>query len=112
MKERKSKTMASKIETEIEQQIILTNQQKSILRQLRKRKEAIIEGGAGTGKTVLALDHAQTLAKQELKVLLLCYNEKLGNKLKEKSQGIENLYPMSGTNPLKNKLTSLNSDNP
>lgn len=88
-------SLASKIETEIEQQIILTNQQKSILRQLRKRKEAIIEGGAGTGKTVLALDHAQTLAKQGLKVLLLCYNEKLGNKLKEKSQGKENLYPMS-----------------
>lgn len=88
-------SLASKIETEIEQQIILTNQQKSILRQLRKRKEAIIEGGAGTGKTVLALDHAQTLAKQGLKVLLLCYNEKLGNKLKEKSQGIENLHPMS-----------------
>lgn len=88
-------SLASKIVTEIEQQIILTNQQKSILRQLRKRKEAIIEGGAGTGKTVLALDHAQTLAHQGLKVLLLCYNEKLGNKLKEKSQGIENLYPMS-----------------
>ena len=88
-------SLASKIETEIEQQIILTNQQKSILRQLKKRKEAIIEGGAGTGKTVLALDHAQTLAKQGLKVLLLCYNEKLGNKLKEKSQGIENLHSMS-----------------
>jgi len=88
-------SLASKIETEIEQQIILTNRQKSILRQLRKRKEAIIEGGAGTGKTVLALDHAQTLANQGLKVLLLCYNEKLGNKLKEESQGIENLHPMS-----------------
>jgi hypothetical protein len=88
-------SLASKIETEIKQQIILTNQQKNILRQLRKRKEAIIEGGAGTGKTVLALDHAQTLAKQELKVLLLCYNEKLGNTLKEKSLGIANLHPMS-----------------
>ncbi len=88
-------SLASKIQTEIEQQIILTNQQKNILRQLRKRKEAIIEGGAGTGKTVLALDHAQTLAKQGLKVLLLCYNEKLGNTLKEKSLGIANLHPMS-----------------
>jgi hypothetical protein len=88
-------SLASKIEIEIEQQIILTNQQKSILRQLKKRKEAIIEGGAGTGKTVLALDHAQVLAKQGLKVLLLCYNERLGNKLKEKSQDIENLHPMS-----------------
>lgn len=88
-------SLASIIEEEIEQQIILTNQQKNILRQLKKRKEAIIEGGAGTGKTVLALDHAQTLANQGLKVLLLCYNQKLGNTLKEKSQGIDNLHPMS-----------------
>jgi hypothetical protein len=88
-------SLASKIETEIEQQIILTNQQKIILRQLRKRKEAIIEGGAGTGKTVLALDHAQTLAKQGLMVLFLCYNEKLGEFLKVKSHGIENLHSMS-----------------
>jgi hypothetical protein len=88
-------SLASIIEEEIEQQIILTNQQKNILRQLKKRKEAIIEGGAGTGKTVLALDHAQTLAKQGLKILLLCYNEKLGNVLKEKSQGIENLHSMN-----------------
>lgn len=88
-------SLASKIEEEIEQQIILTNQQKNILRQLKKRKEAIIEGGAGTGKTVLALDHAQTLARQGLKVLLLCYNQKLGNVLKEKSDGIEGLHTMS-----------------
>lgn len=88
-------SLASKIETEIEQQIILTNQQKSILRQLRKRKEAIIEGGAGTGKTILALDHAQTLANQGLKVLFLCYNEKLGEFLKVKSHGIENLHSMN-----------------
>ncbi|WP_457593028.1 NERD domain-containing protein [Hydrogenimonas sp.] len=88
-------SLASIIENEIEQQILLTNQQKSILRQLKKRKEAIIEGGAGTGKTVLALDHAQTLANQAFKVLLLCYNQKLGNILKEKSQGIENLHSMN-----------------
>lgn len=88
-------SLASKIEEEIERQIILTNQQKNILRQLKKRKEAVIEGGAGTGKTVLALDHAQALAGQGLKVLLLCYNQKLGNVLKEKSEGIDDLHPMS-----------------
>ena len=82
------------IEEEIQKQIELTNQQKSILRQLKRRKEAIIEGGAGTGKTVLALDHAQTLANQGLKVLFLCYNKKLGNELKRKSDGIEGLHSM------------------
>jgi hypothetical protein len=88
-------SLASIIEEEIEKQIILTNQQKNILRQLKKRKEAVIEGGAGTGKTVLALDHAQILARQGLEVLLLCYNQRLGNLLKEKSQGIKGLNCMS-----------------
>ena len=73
----------------------LTNQQKNILRQLKRRKYALIEGGAGTGKTVLALDQAQTLATQDLKVLFLCYNQKLGNALKIKSQNIDNLHSMS-----------------
>jgi len=82
------------IEEEVQKQIELTNQQKNILRQLKRRKEAIIEGGAGTGKTVLALDHAQNLANQGLKTILLCYNKKLGNTLKAKSEGIVNLHSM------------------
>lgn len=88
-------SLRSAIEEEIQKQIELTNQQKNILRQLKKRKEAVIEGGAGTGKTVLALDQAQTLAAQGLKVLFLCYNQKLGNVLKIKSQHINNLHSMS-----------------
>jgi hypothetical protein len=83
------------LEEDIQKQILLTNQQKSILRQLKRRKEAIIEGGAGTGKTVLALDHAQNLAKQGLHVLLLCYNEHLGYVLKQKSNDIKTLDAMN-----------------
>lgn len=83
------------IERESEIQIQLTNQQKNILRQLKRRKKAIIEGGAGTGKTVLALDHAQNLAEQGLKVLLLCYNKQLGNVLKKRCEGIDNLHAMN-----------------
>ena len=83
------------IEDDIKKQIELTNRQKNILRQLKRRKDAVIEGGAGTGKTLLALDHARNLACQGLKVLLLCYNQKLGNFLKIQSQGVENLHSMS-----------------
>jgi hypothetical protein len=88
-------SLKSAIEKEVEKQIELTNQQKNILRQLKRRKEGLIEGGAGTGKTVLALDHAQNLAEQGLKVLLLCYNQKLGNEFKIKSNKIDNLHSMS-----------------
>ena len=83
------------LEDEIQKQIVLTNQQKNILRQLKKRKEAVIEGGAGTGKTVLALDLAQNSARQGLRTILLCYNQKLGNSLKVKSEGVTNLHSMS-----------------
>jgi hypothetical protein len=88
-------SLAVAIERESEIQIQLTNQQKNILRQLKRRKKAIIEGGAGTGKTVLALDHAQSLAEQGLKVLLLCYNKPLGNVLKKRCEGINNLHAMN-----------------
>ena len=82
------------IKRELQIQIELTNQQKNILRQLKRRSKAIIEGGAGTGKTVLALDHAQNLATQGLKVLLLCYNKQLANLLKRRCLGIDNLHAM------------------
>ena len=88
-------SLALTIKRETEIQIELTNQQKSILRQLKRRKTAIIEGGAGTGKTVLAVDHAQNLAAQGSKVLLLCYNKQLGNELKKRCQGINNLHAMN-----------------
>ena len=88
-------SLRSIIEKEVQKQIELTNQQKIILRQLKRRKEALIEGGAGTGKTVLALEQAISLAEQGLKVLLLCYNQKLGDALKVKSQHVSSLHSMS-----------------
>ena len=83
------------IEQDTEIQIQLTEQQKNILRQLKRRKTAIIEGGAGTGKTVLALEHAINLAEQGLSVLLLCYNKNLGNNLKYKSIKHDAVHAMS-----------------
>jgi hypothetical protein len=83
------------LEQETQRQFELTNQQKTILRQLKKRKTALIEGGAGTGKTVLAIDHAQELATIGEKVLFLCYNHKLANSLKSRINGLTNLHIMS-----------------
>lgn len=83
------------IEQDNEVQIRLTTQQKNILRQLKRRKTAIIEGGAGTGKTVLALEHAINLSEQGLSVLLLCYNKSLGNNLKIRTEMYETVHAMS-----------------
>lgn len=88
-------SLKTALERETERQIELTNQQKIILRQLKKRKTALIEGGAGTGKTVLALDHAISLSETGKKVLFLCYNQNLANSLKAKVNGVNSLHTMS-----------------
>src|SRR5690606_20615950 len=55
----------------------LTLTQYRILRQLKQHKRAAIVGGAGTGKTMLAIEKAAQLAETGAKVLFLCFNRNL-----------------------------------
>lgn len=55
----------------------LTQQQFKILNILRYQKRAAIIGGAGTGKTLLAIEKAAQLAESGLRVLFVCYNTNL-----------------------------------
>lgn len=55
----------------------LTRQQFKILNILRYQKRAAIIGGAGTGKTLLAIEKAAQLAESGLRVLFVCYNTNL-----------------------------------
>jgi len=55
----------------------LTQQQYRVLRLLRNHRRAAIVGGAGTGKTMLAMEKAQQLADSGLRVLFLCFNRHL-----------------------------------
>ena len=55
----------------------MTEDQKSILDTLSMQNSAIIEGGAGTGKTLIAIAKAQQVAGSGKRVLLLCYNRPL-----------------------------------
>jgi hypothetical protein len=61
----------------------LTAQQFWYLRALGARKRAAITGGAGTGKTLLAMHKAQELAGSGKKTLLVCYNAPLADHLKD-----------------------------
>ncbi len=59
----------------------LLKEQAGILNFLVEQKTAIINGAAGTGKTMIALEKAQRHAADGEKVLFLCYNVKLRDHL-------------------------------
>ena len=80
-----------KIEHE-QQDITLTNQQTDVLRLLVWHPRALIAGGAGTGKTLIALHKAKELAKQGLRTLFVCYNKGLSDYLDRNCEGLENLH--------------------
>lgn len=64
-----------------QQRIRLTANQAKVFRVIGGRRRAVVSGGAGTGKTVLAVEKAKSLAQMGLSVLLLCYNRPLADSL-------------------------------
>lgn len=64
--------------------VLFTAEQIEAFSRLRAHRGGLIIGGAGTGKTVLAIARAQQLAKDGFRTLLVCYNELLGVELSER----------------------------
>mgnify|MGYP000874455352 CR=1 FL=1 len=62
-----------------QQRLRLTANQAKVLRTIGGRRRAVVSGGAGTGKTVLAIEKAKQLAHLPSNVLLLCYNRPLAD---------------------------------
>lgn len=60
----------------------LTNEQLKLIDYIEEQKFATIQGAAGTGKTLIALEMAKRLAFKGEKVLFLCFNKFLYEKLK------------------------------
>jgi hypothetical protein len=69
-----------------EQRIFLTLEQYNAALQLYRHKRVAIAGGAGTGKTVLAFQHARDCARVGLRTLLLCYNRPLADHLRRERE--------------------------
>lgn len=64
-------------ENELKKQIFhrMLSEQKCILNFLSEQKTAVIQGVAGTGKTLIAIEKARRHAEDGDKVLFLCYNK-------------------------------------
>lgn len=63
-----------------------TDEQWQALQGARFMRQLGIAGGAGTGKTLLAMRRAQELAREGERTLLLCFNALLGDHLKRECQ--------------------------
>ena len=59
--------------------IALTEDQYQILDMISDNPRCLVEGAAGTGKTVLAFEYARRAASGNRRTLLLCYNRLLGD---------------------------------
>ena len=83
--------VAAQLAEEEQKHIDLTNQQARILGFLAGHRRVGICGGAGTGKTLLAVEKAKRLADEGFRTLLVCYNRPLGDHLAKVCEGIRGL---------------------
>jgi len=68
----------------------LTKNQYRALDRMAVNPRVFFRGPAGTGKTLLVLEQAKRISAQNKKVLTLCFNSLLGEKLEYAVKGIEN----------------------
>lgn len=86
---------SSRLADQEARRLVLTKEQMRILDFLRSHRRVSVCGGAGTGKTVLALEKARRLAAEGFKTLLTCYNRQLADHLSSRCYGVSNLEVLS-----------------
>ena len=77
---------AAQLHSESSRIIQLTSAQTDALEGLLASKRVLVDGNAGSGKTLLALEFALTLAGRGEHVLFLCFNKQLSAWLEEQSK--------------------------
>jgi len=87
--------IASRLADQEARRLMLTKDQMRVLDFLRSHRRVAVSGGAGTGKTVLALEKARRLASEGFRTLLTCYNRQLADHLSSICAGTSNLEVMS-----------------
>jgi len=83
--------MAQEFLEEEEQLVLLTHDQSIALRRMARDKRMVITGCAGSGKTMLAVEHAKRLAANGDRVLFSCFSKALAQHLRqrEKTKGVD-----------------------
>ena len=79
----KALAVSAQIRYSEEELINLTNEQYKCLDQIEDNKRCLITGGAGTGKTLIAIEEAKRSAVLNQKVAFVCFNKNLGSWLEQ-----------------------------
>lgn len=87
--------VATRLAADESTHIKLTENQARVLWALGGRRKAAIAGGAGTGKTLLAVEKAKKFAAEGFQTLLTCYNQQLSGYLAASCAGTKGLEVMS-----------------
>ena len=83
-------SLKSRVSGESEVLHRLTSEQSSFLDYAANMKRMRIDGVAGSGKTLLAVEQCRRLAKEGSRTLLLCYNKSLASWLQSTLADDEN----------------------
>jgi hypothetical protein len=81
--------LGTRVELERDRRLALDDLQLFALDFLAGQERALVQGGAGTGKTLLAVEAARRLAADGKKVLLLCFTQPLRRWLEARCAGVE-----------------------
>lgn len=77
---------SAEVNAERDRIVQITLDQRATLLGLLENERVLVEGTAGSGKTLLALEFALTLAERGHRVLLLCYNRYLSEWLQDQAR--------------------------
>src|SRR5205823_2676193 len=77
--------------------VALTDDQYSVLDMISENSRSLVEGPAGTGKTLLALEFARRACQSGQRTIFLCYSRLLGTWLEDRSKDIKSDLFLAGS---------------
>jgi hypothetical protein len=78
---------------QVEIERLMREQQKPVLHLAASNKRVVVSGGAGTGKTFIAIEVALRAAENGLRVALLCFNQLVGDWMADKVNAAKPILP-------------------